>query len=305
LAAVPAVGKSGVRMLWRTAPSDATQAELAAELLARDPAYAGAKRVGVLYQDDPYGQGWAGVLETQLPKLSPGIEVHAIQFPFRGEVASAVEQLAAAKPNVTVLVSFPLDAARVLNMAGRQKALSRAAGHRWFFADSIKEPSLFSTLQRPDEIDGAYGIESADGGGAEAASFRARFTARFRRAADEQTYASNRYDALYLLALGAAWAAGPDGKGALTGSRIAQGLTHLSSGTPVSITPDAFTAIKAQLAAGHDVDVVGASGDLDFDNTVGEAHGPFALWRVRGKRFVKDRRLDAPLAQAAQKPRTP
>jgi hypothetical protein len=110
---------------------------------------------------------------------------------------------------------------------------------------------------------------------------------------------------VYLLAHGAAGAAGSDGNGALTGARIAQGLTHLSSGMRVSITPESFTAIKAQLAAHHDVDVVGASGDLDFDNAVGEAHGPFALWRVRGKGFVKDRRLDAPLAQAGQKPRTP
>jgi ABC-type branched-subunit amino acid transport system substrate-binding protein len=294
LAAMPAATESGVRMLWRTAASDALQAELAAELLARDPAFAGAHRIGVLYQDDPYGQGWAGVLATRLPRLLPSVAVHAIQFPFRGDVGSAVEQLAAVKPDVTVLVSFPVDAVRVLNAAAHQPALTRKKGHRWFFADSIKEPSLFNGLEYPDELDGALGMEAVDGGGPEAASFQQRFSARYHRRFDDQTYTANRYDAMYLLALGAAWAGGSDGKGAITGGRIAEGLSHLSSGPRISLQPDTFTAAKAALAAHQSVDVVGASGDLDFDNAVGEARGDFGLWRVAGKRFEKVRRLGAP-----------
>src|SRR5260370_18213010 len=54
LAAVPALGEGGVRMLWRTAPSDAVEAQPAAELLARDPPFAHVARRGVPYQADPH-----------------------------------------------------------------------------------------------------------------------------------------------------------------------------------------------------------------------------------------------------------
>jgi serine/threonine protein kinase/ABC-type branched-subunit amino acid transport system substrate-binding protein len=291
LAAMPATGEGGVRLLWRTAPSDALQAALAAQLIASDRDFATVKRVGVLYQDDLYGQGWAGVLRRELLRLRPGVSVQAIQFPFRGAVDSAVAQLAAVKPDVTVLVSFPLDAARVLNLAARTPGLTRADGNHWLFCDAIKEPSLLTALAHPDEIDGAYGIESADGGGPEAASFQTHFFSRFQRSANEQAYAANRYDAVYLLALGAAWAAGRDDKGAITGARIARGLTHLSSGPRFSLTPEMFPAARAALSAGQSIDVVGASGELDFDEAVGEAHGPVRLWRVQGQRLVSGRRL--------------
>jgi branched-chain amino acid transport system substrate-binding protein len=248
-------------------------------------------RVGVLYQDDPYGQGLASAIAATLPKMTPPRQVHAIQYPFRGDVTSAIAQLAAARPDMTVVIGFPFDVVHVLNQAARQPALLKRNGHRWFFSDATKEPNLFVGLDHPEEIDGSLGIESADGGGAEAAAFAARFHARFLRDAGEQTYSANRYDAVYLLALGAAWAAGKDGHGAITGPRIAEGLAHLSSGPKFSLTPEHFTAAKALLQAGHSIDVEGASGTLDFDVATGEASSSFQLWRVQGKGFVHDRRI--------------
>jgi serine/threonine protein kinase/ABC-type branched-subunit amino acid transport system substrate-binding protein len=293
LAAVPA-SADGVRLLWRTAPSDAVDGQILAQLLAHDPMFAGIKRVGVLYQDDPYGQGLAGIILQTLPKTAPELELHAIQYPFRGDVTSAVAQLAATRPDVTVLLGFANDGTRILNLAAKSPSLQRVHGHRWLFADAIKEPSLFNGLDHPEELDGMFGVESADGGGAEALSFGARFHARFLRDAQEQTYSANRYDAMYLVALGAAWAAGKDGHGAITGIGIAEGLAHLSSGAKFSLTPEHFTAAKAFLQSGRSIDVEGASGRLDFDNVTGEAASSFRLWRITGKSFVHDRRIAWP-----------
>ncbi len=291
LTAVPAM-LHGVRLLWRTAPSDAMQGRVLVNLIGHDPIYAGIKRVGIFYQDDPYGQGLAGVVASGLARLDPQLVVRSIPYPFRGDVTSRVSQLAEAKPDLTLLIGFPLDAVRILNLAAREPALTRAHGHRWFFSDSVKEPTLFAGLDRPDEIDGANGLETADGGGDEAASFQARFAARFRRKAIDQTYASNRYDAMYLVAFGAAWALGKDGRGELSGARMAEGLTHLSSGPRFGLTPEQFTAAKAALLSGGSIDLEGASGKLDFDNQTGEASSSFQLWRVSGETFVRDRRIE-------------
>ena len=43
--------------------------------------------------------------------------------------------------------------------------------------------------------------------------------------------------------------------------------------------PDLNTAIS-EFAAGRSVNVVGASGDLDFDKSTGEAPGPIGIWEV-------------------------
>jgi branched-chain amino acid transport system substrate-binding protein len=124
-------------------------------------------------------------------------------------------------------------------------------------------------------------------------SFQTRFHARFLHDAQDQTYAANRYDAFYLLALGAAWAAGKDGRGAITGPRIAEGMMHLSSGPKFSLMPEHFTAAKALLQSGKSIDVAGASGTLDFDAT-GEPPATFQLWRISGKSFIHDRRVEWP-----------
>jgi branched-chain amino acid transport system substrate-binding protein len=288
LAAVPATDEAGVRLLWRTAPSDALQGAALARVLAGE---SGARRVAIVYQDDLYGQGQAAVLERALPRLRPGLEVQAIQYPFRGDVSAAVAQLAAWRPQLTVLIGFPLDGVRLLNLAAQAPALTRASGHRWFFSDGMKEPTLFAGLEHPEEIDGTRGIEPAPGGGAETRSFHSRFQARFARDAANQTYAAHRYDAVYVLALAAAWAAGRDGRGALTGRRLAEGLMHLLAGPRMELTPDTFTAAKARLQRGESIDVEGASGGLDFDRATGGVDGIYQLWRVDGRSFVADRQL--------------
>jgi serine/threonine-protein kinase len=292
LAAVPSTAENGARLLWRTAPSDTTVGHLIPQILAHDPAFSGVKRVGLIYQDDPYGQGLASVIAAGLPMMTPPLAVNAIQYPFRGDVASAIDQLAAAKPDVTVVVGFPFDVVRLLNQAARQSSLQRAHGHRWFFSDASRERDMFAGLDHPEEIDGSYGMESTDGGGIEATAFQARFRARFLRDAQDQTYAANRYDAIYLLALGAAYAAGKDGSGAITGTRIAAGMMHLSSGPKFSLAPDQFTAAKAVLQSGRSIDVDGASGTLDFDQATGEPPASFRLWRIQGKRFIHERNLE-------------
>jgi branched-chain amino acid transport system substrate-binding protein len=181
---------------------------------------------------------------------------------------------------------------RLLNRAARSVALTRAAGHRWFFSDGMKEPTLFAGLEHPEEIDGARGMEPAPGDGPETRSFHARFQARFLRDAANQTYAAHRYDAVYVLALAAAWAAGRDGSGALTGRRLAQGLSHLVSGPHVGLTPDTFTAAKARLQRGESIDVEGASGALDFDRATGGVDAGYQLWRVDGMGFTPDHRIE-------------
>ena len=53
-------------LLWRTAPSDAIQGKVIANLLLNDAEFSAVQRVGILYLDDAYGQGLFNVITEQL-----------------------------------------------------------------------------------------------------------------------------------------------------------------------------------------------------------------------------------------------
>ena len=94
-------------------------------------------------------------------------------------------------------------------------------------------------------------------------------------------YAAFSYDAAWLVFYGAAWAEIVHGR--VTGSTIADGLRHVSSGTalPVSVSMSwgmALTAFETETS----VDLVGASGSLDFDPVTEETATPIEVWRISG-----------------------
>src|SRR5207253_3111434 len=100
-------------------------------------------------------------------------------------------------------------------------------------------------------------------------------------------------DAMYLLALAAAFAAG-DGTGAITGTRMAQGLTHVSAGPIFQLTPTDFSGARAALQTSGAIKVQGASGKLEFDPATGEAPSPMEIWQVSGGTFVTIDVVDPP-----------
>jgi branched-chain amino acid transport system substrate-binding protein len=105
---------------------------------------------------------------------------------------------------------------------------------------------------------------------------------KYNKDPSNYAFTSHAYDAMYLMALGAAYAHGT--AGTLSGAKMAEGLTKVStgvSGTNTQLTSTNFTFLAAELAAGRSVNVEGASGKLDFDSK-GEAPSPMELWQVEG-----------------------
>jgi branched-chain amino acid transport system substrate-binding protein len=283
LTTLPDSHQGSVGLVWRTAPSDAIQGAVVADILLNDAAYASVQRVGLLYLFDPYGQGLASVLLEAFEGTSRTL----LPIPYdRGAaVDAAVNQLDAFDPDLTILVGFPDDLTRALNLAAGKPNLGPSAGHQWFFTDSAKDPQLISGTTTPGQLEGSLGTAPAQGAGSAYAQFRASFQTRYGADPGQFSFTAHSYDALYLLALGSAFAVGEDGQGAVTGVRIAQGLTKLSAGTTLQLRPTDLTPAKGALQRGESINVVGASGNLDFDPATGEAPSPIEVWRVVGDGF--------------------
>src|SRR5439155_10450195 len=123
-----------------------------------------------------------------------------------GTVTSAVNDLAAFAPQLTVLIGFPEDDTRIIDAAlSSHPGLTRAQGHRWFFSDSAKDPALLTATTKP-EVDGSYGTAPAQGDPANPAftNFTDRFSSKYHVDATQYSFTSHSYDAMYLVGLAAA-----------------------------------------------------------------------------------------------------
>ncbi|HYV46010.1 MAG TPA: ABC transporter substrate-binding protein [Myxococcaceae bacterium] len=273
---------AGVRLVWRTAPSDVIQAKAIADVLTGaspfDAGLSGVSRVGIAYLDDPYGQGLNAALSQQLS----GRKMIGPTFYARGgDLDASVATLDAFNPDVTVLIGFPDDVGRMVTKAAVTANLSRAAGHRWFFTDSAKDPASVSGSPA-GELESNYGTTPAQTSGPAYPAFQSDFLSHYGVDPGSTSFIAHTYDAIYVVALGCSYAVGSAGTSALTGSRIAEGLGHLTSGAAIAVGPTDFTAARNTVQGGGSIDVQGASGQLNFDPATGEAPGLIELWQVDG-----------------------
>lgn len=296
ITSIPDKKDGTIGLVWRTAPSDALQGSVIADQLLNDPQFDAVKKVGVLYVKDPYGDGLANVLISTFGEQTSGTpkQLQAFSYDRGGDVSSAVTEMSDFDPDLTVLVAFPEDAVRILNAAAATANLSPAAGHQWFLTDSAKDPTVLSGITTPNQLDGAFGTAPAQGAGAAYSVFESSYKSKYGLDPAQVGFTSHSYDMMYLIALGSAYAVGSDGTGELSGARIAEGLTRVSSGTPYQLKPSDFIAARAALQANETIDVVGASGTLNFNNELGEAPGRIELWKVDNGAFVTVEMIDPP-----------
>lgn len=281
-----------VGLVWRTSPSDAIQGSVIANLLRNDARFGAPKKVGILHVDDIYGQGLSNIVSEHL-STPPLVTNKATSYARQGDVRSAVDKLNEFDPDLTVLVGFASDVTNILTEAATQPNLQRDV-HKWLFSDSVKDGAVLANGTASAQAQDFYGTAPAQGTGQAFRAFQSSFRDRFNEDPSAYAYTSNAYDAMYLLALGAAYSQGTSG--AVTGPKLAEGLTKLSSAqsSPIQLTNSSFTTLATELAAGRSVNVDGASGPLDFNNDTGEAPSPVELWQVSGDKFLTIETIPAP-----------
>ncbi|MFN0245651.1 MAG: hypothetical protein ACKV2T_02010, partial [Kofleriaceae bacterium] len=109
--------------------------------------------------------------------------------------------------------------------------------------------------------------------------FKASFNAAFRQDPSTFSFVSHAYDAAWLGFYGTARALRRDV--GIGGIAVARGLRKVSDGTPeIAVTPANWKKVADALGAGGSVNLVGASGSLDFDTNTEETFGLVDIWKV-------------------------
>lgn len=108
-------------------------------------------------------------------------------------------------------------------------------------------------------------------------AFSNKFKIRFGEEPEEDNalFFAQAFDAVWLVAYGIAWA--KEQGLTFTGVSLAQGLQKLSSGSKVAVGADSWEVVVDHFAAASSIDLVGASGPLDYDPLTEERLGHFEI----------------------------
>jgi ABC-type branched-subunit amino acid transport system substrate-binding protein len=260
-------------LFWRTCPDDQLQgAVLADDVIGPD---ATITKVSVVFDADPYGQGLSSVFTKRYKGTST-----LVPYDVGGDVSGVGATVASQSPDAILVIALQAsDAVAVV------KSLAGAGltGKKLFFSDGAKDkmtlldPTLPADVQAM--IQGAVGTVPARPSGPNYDLFKANLLKDFNVQADQNSFVAQAYDAAYCAAYGVVYA---QAKSAMYDGRlVAEGLAHLSTGAAINVGPVDWTAAKSGLTAEpFQIDISGASGELDFDPTTGEAPAPIEVWGV-------------------------
>jgi ABC-type branched-subunit amino acid transport system substrate-binding protein len=296
-------------LLWRTAPPDDKQAEAMARYLSRTPvgdSDTGSGDVFVVYADDAYGKPLFDNLKAS-PYLPPGKLLGSESYS-PANVRSLAPAIEVASDSDAKTVAFFANQEDVKGFLG-EAVLDTA----YFDGEENTTNKLIflpDSAASRDVIDGVAGLDvlfpNIRGTRPELerstlyTNFSLAYFRRFKESPDGRSYASNSYDAAWLVFAGMAWSQGMHGE--ISGAGIAEGLKHVSPDMPeedeIPLEPDNWQDIVDSLTAGNSIDVVGASGSLDYDSEEYELNDhPYEIWKYEAGTVKPD-----PIGTAYLKP---
>lgn len=265
-------------LFWRTVPNDELQGEvLAQQVVGTYPAAEVIGRVAVIYINDAYGEGLANVFQTSFGLAETDL------FPFGADVdfAQLVPQVAVTSPDAMVLIA--IDARRTVSFIREMASQPALADKTLFLTDGSKdEAALLDPALESAVTDILFaqvvGTAPATPEGPAFEVFSANYSNRYDVDPGGFTFLANAYDAAYIGAAGTVYAA--TSVPAYDGRHVVSGLARLIIGDSVSIGKTTWGTLKSSLTSGdRSVDLVGISGELDFDPLIGEAPGTIEVWQ--------------------------
>lgn len=279
---------------FRTTPNDFLQGKAIAHLAAEGrPAVqvAPCAEAAVVYRDDSYGTGLAEAFLDAYEGRSisgtaqTGTKIADVIYPSNapdpeGMAATAVSDFMSqfeaahdvANDSVCVLlVSFPPDGAALIQALqgalGNYKDANQQTLDVQFFGTDGLYDNAFTVLARASTL-GVVGTAPTHAENDAYSKFRIAYHARFGVYPGNLT--SNQYDAVMLLALAITRS------GDTRPEAIREGLFDVSKGGR-RFEGEFFGVMAEALLSGEDIDYVGPSGELDFDEA-GDVVGDYTLW---------------------------
>lgn len=250
--------------LFRSVPSDAFQGVALAQVVAEG----GFKNVAVLYVNNDYGEGLAVSFEKAFKQkggtVSQSLPYEPGNASYRGELSKAASEGAEA----LLLVGYPENGITII-----RQALEEGLFQKFLYTDGLKAPEIIEAIGAK-YLEGSYGTAPQTPSDSPAAqNYLKAYKKRFGEI-PPKPYIDTTYDAVYVLALAIQKAGKADGKA------LKAELRNVSNPPGEKVLPGEWAKAVKLLAEGKDIDYVGASGSLNFDEN-GDVSGSFAHWMIK------------------------
>ena len=263
-------------LFWRTAPSDELQGKvLANNVVGKLPTEdMTLQKIAAVYRDDAYGLGLATAFQKS---FSGTTSLH--KFAVSAALAPLAAEAAAASPDGVMFVDIGGD--RALAFMKEMATIPAIATKPLFLADGSKTDSLLDPEFAPEIktiiFSQSIGTVAAAPAGPDYDLFAASYKSEFQSTAANSAFVANGYDAVYVGAAAVVFAA--QGGPAYNGRHVAGGLARLVNGTQVRVGKITWSDVKSGLTTGNkEINIVGVSGPLDFDVSIGDAPAPIEVW---------------------------
>ncbi len=252
-------------LFFRTAPSDARQGQVIAELLIER----GIDNVAVTYTNNDYGKGLDGSFGAAFAGLGGTVAISAAHEDGKGDYSAEVGALSASGAEHLLVFGY-------VDQGGKgiiQTSVDTGAFENFIVADGMIGDSLIEAIG--DALTGTIGTAP----GSDSAGAQMFLDHAAANGVDgDGPFRGESYDAAALIAL-SMQAAGSADRGA-----AAAKVLEVANAPGEPILPGELAKGLQILADGGDIDYVGASAVELTD--VGEAAGSYAIMEVEGGAFV-------------------
>lgn len=265
-------------LFWRTAPPDS----LLSKVLADKMTAAEVASAIVIYDGGAYGSGIALALDKN---FDPDPELIAYEDPKK--IVSIVDQVSKRTPGDDVAVVFiASDVQEVIDFLNAASAYPEFyANVQLFLGDAAYNDAVLMKTQGASAL--YPKIRGVFPGGPSGSVYKF-FVASYKALWDgedpeDASYSSYTYDATWLALYGAAWAQYKRDGELDNGLNYAFGLQQVSDpgGLKIEINGGNWNTVKREFKAGRAINVVGASGELDYDPATEETTAPVIFWKIK------------------------
>ncbi|GGA35610.1 ABC transporter substrate-binding protein [Pelagibacterium lentulum] len=256
-------------LVFRTTPSDAFQGIKLADLLIAK----GIDEVAVTYLNNDYGSGLASDFTARYEELGGTIAISLAHEEGRADYRADLGSLAASGAMDLLIIAYASGSGQTI----LRQAVESGDFTSFIGADGMVGDDLFVGIDA-SAVEGMFATR--------AGSFEGESTQVFVELATEAgiapdaVYAAQAYDAAFLLALAI------EKNGSADRDGLSAALREVASAPGETIYPGEWEKAVELIAAGEDINYVGASGDHEFDEN-GDVEGVIVEYVVQGGTFVE------------------
>lgn len=262
---------------FRTVPSDALQGVVAAHYAYTNRSW---RNVSIIAINNPYGNGLASVFQTAFTALGGHVLIKEIVTQAKTSYSTELGAVfAAGQPDGVYLIAYPDTGLQLMKDWNTNKATWPT---NWLFSEGLQAQSFIDSL-----VTASLSVSAIEGTAPVSPSGQLYddFANNFNRLYGHMPglFASEGYDAAYMIALAAIKANAVDGP-AIKAQMLA--ISGGSAGTGTKVYPGAgnFTAARAVTGA---INYEGASGSLNW-NQFGDPTSSYEVWGMSASNQIEE-----------------